>query len=1212
MEAEGAVAVIGMACRYPGASGVDGFWAALRDGTEGITHFDRDDLVAGGADPELVRRVDYVPARGVLAGSRNFDWSFFGYSRAEAATIDPQHRVFLECAAEAIDDAGIDPARFPGWIGVYAGAEGTSAGGGPDGVDPLARIIGQRQDFLTTRVAYKLGLRGPALTVQTACSTSLTAVHMAVQGLQAYECDAALAGGVSVAPPDECGYLYQEGGILSPDGHCRPFDENAAGTVPGDGVGIVVLKRLADALRDGDRIAAVIRGSAINNDGADKIGFTAPSISGQRDAILLAQRVAGVDPADIRYVEAHGTGTRIGDPVEVQALTDAFHTATDGTGWCWIGAVKSNIGHTGSAAGVAGLIKTVLMLEHGELVPTLHYRAPNPLLKIETTPFRVCAQRRPWPADGARLAAISSFGVGGTNAHVIVAAAPRRTGPQPRPGARILALSSPSVDALARLRRSLAEHLGSRPRASLVEMSWTLAGRRRFSHRQALVVDSRDEAYRLLRATADPPQRGSGDRIAFLFPGQGTLGHAAGAAAYRLLPGFAGYFAEVADAVRDGYGIDLSPVVTDGAAPAGWFTDTVHQQLGVLALGYALGRRLLDWGVTPALLLGNSIGEYTAATLAGLWTPSDAAAVVYERASAMRATEPGRMAAVSASVDEVRARIGSDGPVAVAVAGPERTVISGAWAAMDRLLAGGALTGFETRLIDTDRAFHSVTMEPATRALRDAVASTPHRTPSLPMVSTVTGELADAQSLGSPDYWARQLRRTVRLDDGIATVLAAGCDILIELGAGTSMTGAARRHRNWTADRVALPLLGRPPEERNLLRALGTLWEHGADIDLADLLAAERPVRCALPAQPLDSRDPEADGAGRASAGRFGAGAPTTNRQRHPAAGTRDGLRTVLERLWCAALGVPSVTETDDFYALGGESLMAVTLVNRVREQTASAVTVAEFTTAPTFGRLVELVRRHRSAAGGPVPGIVPLREGGAGRPLFLAADATGTTAGYRTLAGHLDAGRPVFGLEPAGRAARHPVFPRIEEIAAGHVDAALVVQGCGPYALGGWSFGAVVAHEMARQLIDRGAAVETLVFVDGYAPARKGLPIATAPGFLAGTLRLQAEAILGIGTIGGRLRRAPELRRRFVASLGALLRYRPAPVPCPAVVFRAGVDRRGAENLRRDLATLYSDVQVHPMSGDHWSILAEPHVRDLAEKLRSALPEPANSTGGR
>ncbi|MFD7337547.1 type I polyketide synthase [Streptomyces violascens] len=818
MTADHAVAVIGMACRYPGAADVRAYWELLRGGVEGLTRFDVDDLVARGADPDLVRRPEFVPVKGVLEGSRNFDWQFFRYSRADATNIDPQQRVFLECASTAIDDAGMDPGRFPGRIGVYAGSDRTPLDAGDD-MSPLVRVVSHEKDFVATRVAYKLGLRGPAVTVQTACSTSLTAIHMAAQALRTGECDAALAGGVAVSPPGEWGYLHEPGSILSPDGHCRPFDAQAGGTIPSEGVGVVVLKRLADALRDGDRIAAVISGSALNNDGADKLGFTAPSIPGQSEVIRHAHQVAGVAPQEIHYIECHGTATPMGDPVEVAALTDAFATAPEGTE-TWLGAVKGNLGHTSAAAGVAGFIKTVLMIEHRELVPTLHFTSPNPLLDLDSSPFRVAAETRPWPGDSTPTAAVSAFGVGGTNAHVVLRAAPDRERPANTAGPGVLTLSAASPEALGRLREDLAAHLESDSTLELPEVARTFAQRRGFRHRQAFVAQDRAQAAELLRDAPRSPERTSSlSKVAFLFPGHGVLRHAAGASAYRLLPEFRTHFEEIADFVRGAYAVDLAPVVTETDVPREWYDDWAHQQVGLFALGYALGRQLGEWGLKPAALFGNSVGEYAAAALAGVWSPTDAAALVYERAQGLRATEPGRMVAVNAPLEEVAGRVPLDGKVAVSMVSRGGVVLSGPDREMTELLEGDALQGLDLCPLNVDRAAHCDIQAPVANRLTELITGTHTQLPALRLISNVTGGWADPAAVCGPAYWAAQVRRPVQLDAGMQTLLGSQCDTFVELGPGATMLGALRLRAEWEPTHTGVPMLGRPEDgERGLLR----------------------------------------------------------------------------------------------------------------------------------------------------------------------------------------------------------------------------------------------------------------------------------------------------------------------------------------------------------------------------------------------------------
>ena len=1188
------VAVVGMACRYPGAADVREFWAALRGGVEGISHFDPEELVAAGADPDYVRQPEFVGAKGVLADSRTFDWTYFRYNRAEAATIDPQQRVFLQCAATAVEDAGIDPSRFPGRIGVYAGSDRTAQPA--EDLSPLARVISLEKDFVATRVAYKLGLRGPAVTVQTACSTSLTAIHMAVQSLLGGECDAALAGGVAVSPKGEWGYHHEPGGVLSPDGHCRPFDARAGGTIPSEGVGVVVLKRLEDALRDGDRIAAVVRGSALNNDGAEKLGFTAPSIPGQTEVIRHAHRRAGVDPARIGYVECHGTATRLGDPVEVAALTEAFdlpESSADGDGPCWLGSVKGNIGHTSAAAGVAGFIKTVLMLEHGELVPSLHFESPNPLLDLDSSPFEVSTRTQPWPPE-RRIAGVSAFGVGGTNAHVVLEAAPQRDQPVPEHGAQVLTLSANTPEALRRARLNLAERLRAEPELTLPSVARTLSERRLHPHRQSVVAADREQAAQALLAAPEPVPGDGLNRVAFLFPGHGVLRHAAGTEAYRLLPGFADVFDELHDAARR-RGLDLSPLVAGAAAPAAWFDEFVNHQVGMFTLGYALGHQLRDWGVKPAAMFGNSLGEYAAAALAGVWSPADALELVHERALALRATEPGRMVAVNAPLEEVAARVPLDGPIALSMVARGGVVLSATAADLDRLLDSGALDGLDLRTLNVDRAAHCEILAPVADRLTELLSGISTQLPGAPLVSNTTGGWADPAAVSTPEYWATQVRRPVLLDAGMATLLGSDCDTFLELGPGGTMLSALRWNPSWDGSRTGVPLLGRAEDgELGLLRALGVLWERGLDV-LEPVRSAdgERPLLCSLPGYPFAQDDPELEPDLGAAAGADDGAEP-------------DPLRSLLATLWCRTLGVGSVSDHDDFFALGGESLAVLALMAQLRGQADLVVSSAAFMRTPVFGRLLALAEEQQALTGpGPAVGAVVLREG-EGRPLVLVADAAESAGSYRELVERLDTGRPVLGLEPRAADPRQGAGSgpaTVEGIARDHVQALLRAQPEGPYTLGGWSFGAVVAHEMAAQLTARGARVDLQLCLDSYLPGRPGQRFGATGDFLLGHLRLLAGAFLGVGAVGRQVARNPALRRLLVDKFRLLSRYRPQPAAWPVLVFKADTDQAGADRLAERTAAMYpAGVEVVPAAGDHWSMLRSPQVDPLTERLARAM----------
>ncbi len=865
---EDAIAIIGAGCRMPSSPNLAAFWRNLRTGTDMLSRFGPDDLRAAGVPSWLLSRTEFVPVRGVVPGGDAFDWDHFGYSPGEAGLIDPQQRVFLEVCLAALQDAGVRPAGFPGWIGVFAGCDSPlSAFGATQDASMLNRVLATDKDFLATRVAYKLGLRGPAITVQTACSTSLVAAHQACQSLRNYECDVALAGGSSLVLPQPGGYLFEEGHVMSRDGRCRSYDADATGTVPSHGSGVVVLRRLADALADGDRIMAVLRGSAVNNDGKDKIGYTAPSLTGQRDVIRLALGQAEVDPADVAYVEGHGTATQLGDPVEVAALTAAFRAATDRVGYCWLGSVKSNIGHTSASAGVAGLIKTALMLEHGELVPTVHYSRPNPKLELEGSPFRVATETRPLPDDRPALAGVSSFGIGGTNAHAVLESPPR---PVSGTGPRVFCLSAPSRNALRRARAELADHIDGADVAAApdpVAAAWTLvSGRPALPHRMSVVAENLDAAAAELRDEAGRPGTAAAPDVtaALVFPGHGSLYPGAAAAAYAELPVFRELFDEAMGRARSEWDVDLSVALRPDADEAA-ARDSMVQQIALFAVSYSLGRQLLAWGVRPTALLGQSLGEYAAAALAGVWDLRAGLELVAARARAIERIPPGRMLAVYAEHADV-ADLLADSGIAVATEGPGQLVLSGSAEAIERLTGELTRRSLDSTLLRAPAAGHTEQMRPVGDALRAALARVPppgpegpgrypHGAAELPVVSNLTGRLIDPERLRDPDYWSDQMCHTVRLATGMGTLLDTGCDVVIEVGPGQRLTGGLRRHPDWTDAHIGIPLLGRESEPRRhaLLDGLGRLWAAGLPVDWEPLFT-ERPTRCSLPPVPLDSR----------------------------------------------------------------------------------------------------------------------------------------------------------------------------------------------------------------------------------------------------------------------------------------------------------------------------------------------------------------------
>jgi amino acid adenylation domain-containing protein len=874
-----AVAIIGMAGRFPRAKNLAEFWRNLRDGVEAISFFENDDVRWLPIEhPPLLGDPRFVKARGVLEKPEWFDAAFFGLNPKEAEVMDPQHRVFLECCWEALEHAGCNPDTYDGLIGVFAGASMNTYlltnlltnRGLVEDFGLFSTMLLNDGDFVPTRVSYKLNLRGPSINVQTACSTSLVAVCLAAQNLLSYRCDVALAGGVSITFPAQRGQHHLEGGILSHDGHCRAFEERATGTVLGDGAGVVVLKRLSDALADGDNICAVIKGSAINNDGAVKIGYTAPSIDGQAECIALAQSEAGVAPETISYVEAHGTGTPLGDPIEIAGLTKAFGTPAERGQFCAVGSVKSNLGHLDIAAGVAGLIKTVLALQHEAIPPSLHFERPNPKIDFARSPFFVNYALRAWPKGHApRRAGVSSFGIGGTNAHVVLEEAPvveASSAPRPR---QLLLLSAKTPTALEAATDNLAAHLEANPEANLADVAFTLqTGRKAFAHRRAVVCDDIAGAIHALRERdakriVSGPNEAERSKVAFLFPGQGAQAVNMARELYETESDFRAEVDRSCELLQPKLGLDLRTVLFPAPEKreeaARLLTETRLTQPALFVIEHALARLWMSWGVRPQAMIGHSLGEYVAATLAGVFSLEDALGLVAERARLMQAQTPGAMLAVRVPEHRMVDLLNENLALA-AVNAPGLCVVSGPFDAIEALekqLAASAITF--TRLA-TSHAFHSAMMEPAVRPLAEYLGRVKMRPPQTPWVSNVTGTWITPTEATSPDYWAAHLRRAVRFADGIGTLVSGGSDVLLEIGPGRTLGGLARKHPAVSATKAAIvSSLGEVSERFSdrsaLLLALGELWIAGVPIAWRDgVYRGERRRIVPLPTYPFERK----------------------------------------------------------------------------------------------------------------------------------------------------------------------------------------------------------------------------------------------------------------------------------------------------------------------------------------------------------------------
>ncbi|MBE9212898.1 acyltransferase domain-containing protein [Plectonema cf. radiosum LEGE 06105] len=922
------IAIIGMAGRFPGAKNIDEFWQNIQNGVESIRPLTDEYLLSQGVDKSSLEHPQYVKAGAVLEDVELFDADFFGFSPREAEILDPQQRLFLECAVEAIETAGYNPQTYQGLIGVYGGA-------GMNGylfnlyTNPNIRnsvsnyqlFLASDKDFLTTRVSYKLNLEGPSVDVQTACSTSLVAVHIACQSLLSGECDMALAGGVAISK--QVGYLYQEGGIYSPDGHCRAFDADAKGTVSGSGVGIVVLKRLEDALNDGDCIDAIIKGSAINNDGAFKVSYTSPSIDAQAKVIRAAQLIASVEPSSISYIEAHGTGTALGDPIEIAALTQVFGSQKGAEGAegvrgrqkaCGIGSLKTNIGHLDTAAGIASLIKAVLALKYKQIPPSLHFEQPNPQIDFNASPFYVNTSLSPWETDKLpRRAGVSSFGIGGTNAHLVLEEnlTPSLRTPLSllRRGERgvsdgtplstrgergvsdgtplsltrrgeggevksweLLLISAKTESAVLTATANLARYLEAHPDLNLADVAYTLkVGRQEFEHRRFLVCQNIESAILLLKSPDSPEvfthtHTPTTRSVAFMFSGQGSQYVNMGRELYETQPVFQETVDNCCTLLKPHLGFDLQTLIypsekgigSENSTPSP-LNQTAIAQPAIFIIEYALAKLWMSWGITPEVSIGHSIGEYVAACLAGVFSLEDALKVVAVRGKLMQQQPTGAMLSVFLSANDIQSWLNDEITLA-AINSPLLCVVSGKCEAIANLEKRLEASNIACRLLHTSHAFHSPMMSGAEKPFMQVLESIKLNPPSIPFISNVTGTWITATEATDKAYWVKHLRETVQFAAGVTELTKDSHRILLEVGAGRTLSTFAKGQGE-----LVLTSVRHPKEDKSdvdfILNTLGQLWLNGLKIDWSGFYQQQKRYRVPLPTYPFERKRYWIDGA---------------------------------------------------------------------------------------------------------------------------------------------------------------------------------------------------------------------------------------------------------------------------------------------------------------------------------------------------------------
>ncbi|MDZ8068512.1 MAG: thioester reductase domain-containing protein [Nostoc sp. DedQUE08] len=991
------IAIIGISGRFPGAKNIEEFWQNLKNGVESITFFSDKELQSVGVENSDLADPNYVKAEPVLADIDLFDAAFFGFSPKEAEITDPQHRLFLNCAWEALEDAGYNSESYKGSIGIYAGTGMSSYlffNLYPNhelikSVGKLQTIIGNDKDYLVTRVSYKLNLKGPSVSVQTACSSSLVSVHLAAQSLLNNECDMALAGGVRISSPPKTGYLYEKGSILSPDGHCRAFDAEAQGTIFGSGVGVVVLKRLADAINDGDSIYAVIKGSAVNNDGSLKIGYTAPSVDGQAKVVAEAYAVAGVKPKSITYIEAHGTGTPLGDPIEISTLTQVFQTSTKVKQFCAIGSVKTNVGHLEAAAGITSLIKTVLMMKHKLIPPSLNFQHPNPRIDFNNSPFYVNTKLKRWEVNqGKRLAGVSSFGIGGTNVHLVLEEAPiiAESSLQIRPK-KLLLLSAKTSSALEKATKNLAMYLKQYPEINIADVAYTYqVGRRAFNYRRMLVCDNVSDAVNILEPINTDRVYTSYEElkqqsIIFMFPGQGSQYVNMALELYKFEPTFRKHIDICAELLKTDLGLDLGdllyPSVSESENARHKLRTTAIAQPALFVIEFALAQLWIEWGVCPNAMIGHSVGEYVAACLADVLSLKDALTLVAARGRLMQQVPTGAMLSIAISEEEIIRVLETSELSLAANNAPNLCVVSGAEHHIAELEQKMKNENITCRRLNASHAFHSNSMDLILETFTCLVSKIKLSSPQIPYISNVTGTWITASEATDPNYWSKHLRQTVRFMEGIQTLMQAQNPILLEVGPGSTLSTLTKLTLGKSTVSNVLYSIRHPHDQQSditlLLNTLGQLWLRGININWSKFYTHEQRHRISLPTYPFEQQ-------------RYWINPPAMNHNhshqieceqkiedtyssdiKNTSLYSRPNLHNTyvaplseieqkIAEIWQNLLGVNQIGIHDNFFELGGNSLITTQFITQVLNIFDVELPQRSLLESPTIAKLAELV----------------------------------------------------------------------------------------------------------------------------------------------------------------------------------------------------------------------------------------------------------------
>jgi phthiocerol/phenolphthiocerol synthesis type-I polyketide synthase E len=1263
-ELEGAIAVIGMSGAFPKAKNIEEYWHNLINGRSSIDDLDNEELCQAGIPEELYNNPHYVKKSASLEGAKEFDPTFFGYTPAESRLMDPQHRLFLEHSWKCLEDGNILPNDYKGLIGVFGGCSqnnyllknlinSTQA----DKAGAFQMMIGNDKDYLTTKVSYKLNLRGPSITMQTACSTSLTAIQQGCLSLINYQSDMVLCGGASVNIPYRGGYLYQDGLIFSPKGECRTFDSEADGTVFGDGVGVVLLKRLEEALEDNDNIYAVIRGSAINNDGSEKVGYSAPSVKAQAEVVATALAVAEVPAETIGYVEAHGTGTLMGDPIELAALTDAFRMTTKKKGFCTIGSVKPNIGHLDAAAGVAGFIKTVLILNKGKIPPQINYQKPNPALNIEGSPFIITPEKKEWiRGDVPRRAGISALGVGGTNIHLVLEEfiPPKRVAKEKENRAQLLVFSAKSKEALTNIKEAFDTVL-SKNDNNAAAMARTLYKKRvPFPFRDYLVL-SEEKPYnresflqnkKVSQAINIPP-------IAFLFTGQGSQYPQMGRGLYENIKPIRRIMDECFTLLireRELYlkGIIFPENEEEVRTSEEKLRQTTYTQPSLFILEYALASYLLDLGLKPAYLLGHSLGEYTAACLSGLFTLKEALCLVADRGRIMQTAPQGSMISLPLSPEEVSPFLNENLQIAV-INTPQRCVLSGTYKAVNELKELLDKQEMRSSILKTSHAYHSFMMEDILEDFAACFENITFGELTLPLISNLTGKEISRDELGRKEYWVEQLRKPVNFTEGIGTLIKNEDILLLEVGPGNTLSTLAKSHKRTGRKGICLSTLPNHKQKENdfdfFLGIMGNLWKNGVKLNWDKLIEDDETHYPRLPSYEFSRESYWIEPENVVS---------TQNDVIEEEEYTSPFIENdkIVEKqvfqIWSELFGVDLIEPESNFYDMGGHSVLATQLLAQINETFGIEIGLGALLMTPTPTNSLKVVREEllnkeekssvREERKTVLPMMFPVQMGEKERtPLFMVSglyfnryyqsEKEGQKKYeedyfryFSTLVKNIGTQQPIYGFRPRGIFLNETPHRNVQEMAADYIKVIKNVQPEGPYFLGGECIGGIVAYEMAQQLLEAGEKVKHLILMDTFYPRGRSL--------LIDTLQISRDRFkeeLSYKEISSRLKRIG-LRilkmQEFVLPLNKkqkayrqvnfgnmfylnkLRQYKPKYYEDPNISLLANREWLDAMSPTLEWSENYiKHLNIIPIPGTHVSRLTEhghitgKHIRDILEK---------------